>query len=274
MTVIFAANGQPHSGKQSFTINATDGVSIAYELHGKGSTALVFVHGWSCDKSYWKEQVLPFSDKYKVVAIDLGGHGESGLNRQSWTMESFGKDVATVVKKLRLNRVILIGHSMGGDVIAEAALLLKGQILGLVMVDTYKQLGPGRTPEAVAEFKNKLSSNFAQSTHAFVRTMFLSESDSALVEMVAKDMASAPPSVALSSLEFAMNYSRQMPQTLQELRLPIIALNPDDSPTDEASMKKFDVEVIIMTKVGHFLMLEDPNRFNMLLEKAITQIAK
>ena len=80
---------------------------------------------------------------FKVVSIDLAGHGESGLERKSWTIEAFGGDVAAVVKKLGLKRVILIGHSMGGDVIAEAARQLPGQTVGLIMVDTYKKLRAG-----------------------------------------------------------------------------------------------------------------------------------
>ena len=51
-----------------------------------------------------------------MVAVDLGGHGESGMGREHWTMEAFGDDVAAVVRGLGLERVILVGHSMGGYV--------------------------------------------------------------------------------------------------------------------------------------------------------------
>jgi len=55
-----------------------------------------------------------------VLAIDLGGHGESGRGRKDGTTASFGEEVVAVVKKLDLKRVVLIGHSMGGDIVAEA----------------------------------------------------------------------------------------------------------------------------------------------------------
>ena len=89
-----------------------DGVPIYYETQGTGQPALVFVHGWSCDRSYWERQVGHFAHQYQVVAIDLAGHGESGLNRQAWTMPAFGEDVVVVVEKLGLEQVVLIGHSM------------------------------------------------------------------------------------------------------------------------------------------------------------------
>ena len=251
---------------------STDGVRIAYEVHGRGSLALVFVHGWSCDRSFWAGQLEPLSRQFKVVAIDLAGHGESGLGRKAWTIQSYGDDVAAVVKRMDLKRVILIGHSMGGDVIPEAALRLPGRVVGLIWLDTYKKLGAGRTAEEVEAFSAKFRTNFAETTRNFVRSMFVATSDPALVEKVAQHMSSAPPSVALPSLESAFSYSREMPRTLEQLHLPVIAINPDNAPTDVASLERYGVQVIFMPGVGHFLMMEDPKRFNGLLTTAIGRL--
>jgi pimeloyl-ACP methyl ester carboxylesterase len=214
----------------------------------------------------------PFSRQFKVVAIDLAGHGDSSRNREKWTIQSYGDDVAAVVKKLDLKRVILIGHSMGGDVIPEAALRLPGRVVGLIWLDTYKRLGAGRTPEEVQTFVAKFRPNFSETTGNFVRSMFVSTSDPALVERVALTMSSAPPSIALPSLESAFSYSREMPQTLERLRLPVIAINPDNAPTDVASLNHYGVQVIFMPGVGHFLMMEDSQRFNGLLSTAIARL--
>jgi pimeloyl-ACP methyl ester carboxylesterase len=115
---------------------SADGVSIAYEVRGEGEPALVFIHGWCCDRSYWEEQTPHFAEKYKVVAIDLAGHGESGLDRKEWTMKAFGEDVVAVVNKLNLEQAILVGHSMGGFVILEASSLMPKRVIGLVGADT------------------------------------------------------------------------------------------------------------------------------------------
>jgi pimeloyl-ACP methyl ester carboxylesterase len=260
------ARGKVHWAK------STDGVRIAYEVHGNGPLAVVFVHGWSCNRSYWAGQLEPLSRQFKVVAIDLGGHGDSGLGRKNWTIQSYGEDVAAVVKKLNLKRVVLVGHSMGGDVIPEAALRLPQRVVGLVWVDTYKKLGAGRTPEEVQAFAAKFRPDFVAATRGFVRSMFLPTSDPALVERVALGMSSAPPSVALPSLESAFGYSREMPRTLEQLKLRVIAINPDNAPTDEASLNRYGVQVIFMPGVAHFLMMEDPTRFNGLLSNAITRL--
>ena len=260
----------PPAGAQFVT--APDGVRIAYETRGEGPTALVFVHGWSCDRSYWRAQLASFARRYRVVAVDLAGHGESGLGRASYTIGAFGDDVAAVVRALGLRRVVLIGHSMGGSAIAEAARRLPGRVAGLVLVETTKQLGAGQSPEAVAAFVARFRPAFPDTARAFVRSMFVSSSDRGLVERVVADMSSAPPAVAIPTLQAARAYSRELPRTLESLRLPVVAINADNARTDTASLRRYGVDVLVMPHVGHFLMLEDPPRFDGLLATAIERI--
>jgi pimeloyl-ACP methyl ester carboxylesterase len=260
--------------QQPLRVTTKDGVSIAYESHGNGRTAIVLIHGWSCDRRYWKGQIEYFAKDYKVVTIDLGGHGESGLGRSYWTIYSFGNDVADVIKEQKLERVVLVGHSMGGDVIADAALALPSRVAGLVLVDVYKKLGEGRPTEQIEAFIKELSTDFPTKVQSLVRSMFRPDADSALVNFVAKDMSSAPPAVALSAAKSSFTHSRQITHDFEHLKLPVIAINPDNEPTDLESMRKHGVDVIIMPKAGHFLMMEDPKRFNEILDTAIKKIVK
>ena len=253
---------------------SADGIRIAYDVYGEGTPALVFVHGWSCNRNYWDGQVQPASRQFRVVAVDLAGHGESGHGRARWTMAAFGGDIAAVVNKLGLERVILIGHSMGGDVIVEAARQLPGHVTGLIWVDAYRQLGMVRTAEQVRELIAPFRSDFVETTRAFVRGMFPLTADRSLVERVAMHMASAPPTVGLGALESTVSFSREILSALRELALPVVAINPDYRPTDIDSMKRHGVEVMLMTGVGHFLMMEDPERFNGIFATAIDKIAQ
>lgn len=255
-------------------VTSSDSIRIAYEAYGEGSPALVFVHGWSCDRSYWAGQLQPFSRQFKVVAVDLAGHGESGLGRETQTMGAFGGDVAAVVERLGLQRIILIGHSMGGDVIVEAARRLPGRVAALVWVDAYKRLGTFRTPEQVQAMVAPFRADFVETTRGFVRGMFPASADPSLVERVAADMSSAPPAIAIGALESAMSFDREIPRALQELRLPVVAINPDNAPTDTASMRRHGVEVVFMSGVGHFLLMEDPERFNRVLGTVVDKLVR
>src|SRR5699024_10524794 len=97
----------------------------------KGATTILFIHGAFIDKEYWNEQLSYFSSNYRVVAIDLAGHGNSTHNRTEWTVQNFGKDISEFIKKLSLKNVILIGHSFGTDVMLETATTHSAEVIGL-----------------------------------------------------------------------------------------------------------------------------------------------
>ena len=96
---------------QSHIASAPDGVPIHYDVQGTGAVALVFVHGWCCNRGHWAGQVDHFAPDYTLVCIDLAGHGASGRDRARQTMSAFGQDVVAVVEQLGLEQVVLIGHS-------------------------------------------------------------------------------------------------------------------------------------------------------------------
>lgn len=85
-------------------------------------------------------------------------------------------------------------------------------------------------------------------------------------------MSAAPPEVALAAGESALTYASEVTVGLEELSLPVIAINADNPPTDIESLERYDVDVILMSGVGHFLMMEDPQRFNVLLSKVIGKL--
>lgn len=266
------AHQDEDTGFASGTVTSPDGVPIRYDDHGQGARALVLVHGRSCDRSYWSEQVGPLSAEYRVITIDLGGHGESGFGRDDWTIASFGADVAAVVESLNLDSVVLVGHSMGGNAIFQAARLLPGKVDALVTVDTYKRLDAARSDAEIEELVAQFSVDHSALTEAVVRGFFPAAADRQLVDKVAVDMAAAPPAVALSAMRSSFRHAREVPRLIEELGLPVAAINPDNEPTDLASMAEHGVNVVIMSGVGHFPMMEDPERFNELLLSTIDEL--
>ncbi len=258
---------------QSQKVLSADGVEIVYETAGEVNPALVFIHGWSCDKSYWSEQVKDLSKNHKVITVDLGGHGESGLNRENWTIEKYGEDVASVVNNLKLEKVILVGHSMGGSVILEAAKILKERVIGLIGADTYQSFTDDWTAEQKEGFLKSFKDNFYETTQGFVKGMFPPSADSTLVKKVADDMSMAPPQVATSAMRNLFFYD-PLP-TLKEIDLPIISINCDLYPVAVEENKKYVkyFEVKMINGAGHFLMIEKPEEFNKLLKEAVIELS-
>lgn len=256
------------------TVPSADGVPIAYEVRGQGSPAVVLVHGWSCDRGYWKEQVDYLAPQYQVVVLDLAGHGESGLGRKEYTVAAFGADVAAVVDSLQLKNVVLVGHSMGADVVVEAAKLLPGRVAGLVWIDEYNSLDTWMSPADIDAFVGKFRKDFRGTTDAFVRRLFAPNTDPKVVDRIAKDMASAPPAVAVNAMYNLFTNAHNIPAALDQLKLPVVTLNSDMKPTDHESMARHGVKAFVMPDSGHFPMFEDPPRFNRSLDSVIKGFAK
>lgn len=256
-------------------VTSADGVSIAYQVRGKGKPALVFVHGWCCDQTYWDAQVLHFAQKYKVVTVDLAGHGESGLNRKTWTMASFGEDVRATVEKLGLNQILPVGHSMGGPVILETTRRMPKRVMGLVGVDTFHDLERKYAQDQIDHILAPFRTDFPEAMRNLVRDdLFTINSDSTLVERIAADMSVAPPIVGLGTIEALLHYYNCFPEVFQQVRTPIRCINSDMNPTNVEAGQRYaqSFEVTLMSGVGHFVMLEDPETFNRILDEVVKEL--
>src|SRR4051812_24585957 len=130
----------PQEGAARIAV-APDGIHVQYRVYGSGEPALVLIHGWSCDSNYWRAQVPELKQKYTVITVDLAGHGGTDGGRSDWSMSRFGQDVATALSAVPNQRLILVGHSMGGPVAIEAARLMKNRVIGIIGVDTFKTIG-------------------------------------------------------------------------------------------------------------------------------------
>lgn len=258
--------------KQAQETLSADNIIISYNVEGNGKPVLVFVHGWSCDKGYWKFQVAHFSKDYKVVTIDLAGHGKSGLGRKIWSMEAFGKDVFTVLDKLNIEQAILIGHSMGGAVIIEAAKQMPTRIIGLVGVDTYQNIEGTYSQEQIEEFISPFRTDFVETTRTFVRGMFTPDADSVIVEQIANDMSSAPPEVGIGALLEYFKFDHV--SALEDLKIPFVCINSDKWPTNVEAGQQHAIsfELKLMTGIGHFVMMEEPDKFNKLLNETVKEL--
>ena len=266
------ANTSPDPGNRAGAVQAADGVTIHYDDQGDGEFSLVFVHGWNCDRSYWDAQREHFAAAHRVVTVDLAGHGDSGQNRSNWTMDAFADDVTAVAHALNLNNIVLIGHSMGGKVVAETATRLKGRLVAVVGADTFHNGGRATPPARRDEVLAELAADYAGYVRTIVTGMFVEESDPALRERVIKDMASAPYASAIGSRHASGNYDATA--AIASLDVPLILISSDYRPTDLAHLEANARKLVYreMSGVGHFVMLEDPDTFNAHLAAALAGI--
>lgn len=257
-------------------------VNIVYETKGKGDTAIVFVHGWCINKEYWQPQMNFFEKQYKLVALDLGGHGESGENRRQWTVDEYANDVIAVINALQLNKVILVGHSMGGDIILQVANKIPGKIVGFIGIDNFKDIVTGFTPEeqkGIDDFFSTLRSNYDSIAALYCRsTLFPQDyTDSVSVNRVIKDVQHMDTTVAIQTLESLLAYSLKETEQLPLLKMPVHLVVSDFTPTNEDAVKNYctrGLHVYTVKGTGHYPMIEKRGEFNLKLQQALNDISK
>ncbi len=263
---------------QKNIVHSSDGVPIYYQSIGDGSATLVFVHGWSCNSSYWKKQVEYFQDKYQVVTIDLAGHGLSGKGRERYTIESYAEDVRAVVSYLK-GPVILIGHSMAGEILVEASYRLGGRIKAVIGVDTLQDVSSEVTKSQTEQYLSVFDEDFADGVNVFVSEMFGPKDSAKLKESIIEQMSSSDANIATDTLKNYFDYytSGKIREIASKTDTPIYCINADLWPTNVEGNKSIFPRYIsceLIADSGHFIMLSNSEEFNLKLEETVQRILK
>lgn len=245
---------------------------------GEGDPPIVLIHGFTCDLSNWKEQLSGLSGSHRCVAIDLPGHGASGDSPKA-TIEALAAAANDTLDKLGLNRVLLVGHSMGCRVISEMVSQSPSRAYGLVYVDgsfvasddvdasvkkamkTIDVFGMGSFVEALYE------GFFVEATPATVREYILAGKSRIRMDFAKRLW----PNV----VRWDGSRSRAV---LANIDVPVLVIQSTTLDTDlnrasissgqstpwvdAVSQAVRDVTVTVIEGVGHFPMLEAPQQTN------------
>ncbi|WP_199611499.1 alpha/beta fold hydrolase [Flocculibacter collagenilyticus] len=255
---------------------SNDDEKIAYSVNGNGKTALMFVHGWSLDSRLWHNQISYFSAEHQVVTIDLAGHGNSSFNRNEYTMLAFANDIKAVIEKEGIDSAILIGHSMAGGVIAEAAKLMPNKVKGIIGVDTSQNVALKLSQADLDLMTKPFEDDFQAGINAFVKDSLPTNTEPELLYWVGEDMASAPKDIAINQFRnyLGQYVSGESYRIYKSITVPVVLVNARLWPTDSAENKKHikDYSIYFIEDSGHFPMLEKPDEFNKVLLEAVKSI--
>jgi sigma-B regulation protein RsbQ len=245
------------------SVLSSDGVKIVYDVRGSGETSLIFVHCWAGNRFFWREQADVFATNYRVVTLDLAGHGQSGSNRKQWSIPGLADDVRAVADDLKLKRIILIGHSMGGPVSLQATHLLTGRVLGVVLVDSLHDVTIRRSVESAQADAERLRNNFA-GYMGDLSSLFTKTSDPSIRHWVEHQAMAANQAVAVALKLDTPNLDAE--KLFSTAGVPIRAINAkpplSDATNVDGDRKYGDYDVVFVNDAGHFLQLERPQEFN------------
>ena len=244
------------------TVASFDGAAIAYRDFGGPGPALVLLPGWACIQTLW-DGVIPFLSRLgRVVSLDFAGFGSSTAGNRDWTMGNFARDAQAVIEHLDLRDVALIGHSMGGAVALEAALLCRDQVKAVIGCDTftYTELYRRVDETVIASAMPAYRQNFATTVRAVIGAYLLKTGDAELAEYVSDVMAAARPDYAIPAMEHLLRWD--LDDSLDRCPVPVSVVNARPFLADAAEAAYRDrIAIRTIDNVGHFLMMEEPRAF-------------
>ncbi|MGN7885690.1 alpha/beta fold hydrolase [Dyadobacter endophyticus] len=254
----------------------SNGTPISYNTYGSGPATLLFVHGSFIDQTYWKEQVSFFKEKYNVVTMDLAGHGESGTNREAWTLQEMAEDIVNLIKELRLENVILVGHSLGANLILMAASAYPDPIIGFIAVDNFKNLATPLPPEYESQVDEIIANSkkaYAETNEHYARMVLLTEQTPQwIVDKIVAAYRNSYEPMGQRTLPQFFTMDRIERAVLPSVKPRINLINVSYMPTNVAALEQNAVNGFALIEIAgtcHYPMLESPKALNEALDEVI-----
>lgn len=246
------------------------GIKMGYDETGKG-IPLLFVHGHPFDRSMWREQIKAFASKYRIIAPDLRGYGESEITSDVTMLEEFALDVAALLDDLKVEDIVLCGLSMGGQIAFEFYRLFPKRVRALILADTFAQLDDTERKQSRYDTAERL---VKEGMHDYAREV--------LPKMIAPQTIAEQPEVkahvlsmmrgtlpqgaaaALRGRAERPDYTPLLPQ-MNVPTLIVVGSVDEFTPVSDAEFMRDripDAKMAIIEGAGHMPNLENPKEFN------------
>ncbi len=242
-------------------------IELYYEEYGQGQPVLL-IHGLGSSSLDWERQTPVFSDKYKVVALDLRGHGQTDKPPGPYSMSIFANDAAELIKSLGLGPVHVVGISLGGMVTFQLAVDSPNLVKSMVIVNT--------NPEFLVQ-------TIKDHWQVFMRTMLVRLFGMRKMgEVLSKRLFSKPeqeylrnefierwskndPKAYIASMRTIINWS--VADQLQNIDIPTCVIAADEDYTSVDSKKSYvdrmpQAELVVIEDSRHATPVEHPEEFN------------
>jgi microsomal epoxide hydrolase len=276
MCILAVPSVVAQAAKSDF-FKTSDGVRIHYLEAGSGRP-IVFIPGWTMPAWIWQKQIDEFSKKYHVIAVDPRSQGESDQPTSGHLPETRSRDYKELVDHLGLKQPVLVGWSMAcGELVKYAEQFGTDGIGGLVLVDGFLSDKP--SPEmfaAISGWMNQLQQDRQKQAAGFVRSMFKKPQPDDYVQRIVDASVQVPADTAVV-LIYNMITVKDFSPGLARMNRPVLfAYQPESQPTadflksklgDKLRLERFDGD-------GHALFVDDPEKFNRVLEAFVQSLHK
>lgn len=274
---ILAASSVVAQAPKSDFFKTSDGVRIHYLEAGSGR-AIVFIPGWTMPAWIWQKQIDEFSKKYHVIAVDPRSQGESDQPSFGHLPETRSRDYKELVDHLGLKQPVLVGWSMAcGELVKYAEQFGTGNIGGIVLVDGFLSDKPGSEMFVVLSgWMNQLQQDRRKQAEGFVRSMYKKPQTEEYIQSIIDASVHVPADTA-ALLIYNMIAVPDFSPGLAKMNRPVLfAYQPESQGSadflksklgDKLRLERFEGD-------GHALFVDDPEKFNQVLEQFIQSLPK
>jgi pimeloyl-ACP methyl ester carboxylesterase len=243
------------------------GVKLAYEERGVGKPPFVFIHGWTCNRSFFAPQAEHFERRHRVVSLDLRGHGESDKPPGAYPISAYVDDIAFLIGELGLGKVVAVGHSMGGITVLELGAAHPDKVAAIVMVDPAPLVFPPELKAGVEGLVAAIEAGNNEPRRQFItNNLFMPTSDRALVDRVLQVMMASPSHVASAAMKGILGFDG--PGAASRCKVPALHLAAQPPLNPPHLMSQWLPAAVngLTVGAGHFNMMEAPDQVNGMIE--------
>lgn len=253
-----------------------NGINVHYTRTGDKKPPVILLHGLMLSGACWAPLARSLEQHYDVIMPDARGHGYSASPEQDYTYDNLASDVMKLIKALKLNNPILLGHSMGGMIAAVAASKMGKELRGLVLADpTF--LTPQQQYDVVkSDVLEQHRQVLAQPKHEYLTTARLRHTKRS-TEVIAL-FAQARYQTSLHAFNILTPPSPDFRQLISDINIPCQLIIGDTDPVvstetaSELAKLNHHIQIKQITHAGHGLPFDQPVQFSTVVQTFLSSI--
>jgi 3-oxoadipate enol-lactonase len=262
-------------------ITTVNNFNLSYDDIGKGSTPIIFLHGYPFDKTMWEFQIEALKSTNRLIACDIRGFGKSTDEESSLSIDLFGDDLVAFMDKLNINKAIICGLSMGGFIALNAQKRFPDRFEALILCDTQCIADTTEVKKKRYKIIDEIAvDGVANFNEGFVKSVFHKDSlinKKELVEKLRQVVFSNSQNIIIMGLK-ALAERTETCSFLSEIIIPtMIICGREDEVTPLAQSEFMNTAIKgstlhVIDNAGHVSNLEQPYEFNKYLSEFLTEL--
>ena len=267
------------------TIITSNDIEWNYDLVGEGEV-LLFIHGWGVDGRIWRQQTKSFSKSYKVLTIDLPGHGKSAW--KNIPFKQMAADLKEILERLDLNDITVVGSSLGGLLSLKLYDIAPGKIKKMIFVGSMPKFAKseeypyGLDVSELRKLYSQVEADHSTIINVFFRSLFTSEERKTRRFKWLQRFRTADLNITKEALLFYLDILEEedLTSVLSNVRVPVHFINGREDNICSYQAINFlkeirpEANIFFFDNCGHFPFLSKPYEFNEVLASMIFNVSR